>query len=103
VFSNRSTVKVLLTKAKNLKQSDRYKTVFISPDRSLQERETHKKLILQLKSKRDNDRETHHFIRDGVVCSVRKTDNRESVWNTSCIWRDFMLIVNCLHNLTLVR
>ena len=79
VFQNRSTARVLLTKAKYLKQSEQYKTVYISPDRSPEERETHKQLVLQLKNKRDNDREYHHFIRDGKVCSVRKTDNNEGV------------------------
>ena len=72
VFSNKSTVEVFLTRARNLKQSDQYKTVYISPDRSPEEREIHKKLIQQLKNKRDSDKENHHFIKDGKVCSVRK-------------------------------
>ena len=79
VFSNRSTAQVFLTKAKFLRQSERYKTVYISPDRSPEERETHKQLVLQLKNKRDTDRESHHFIRDGKICSVPKTDNNERV------------------------
>ena len=79
VFSNRSTAQVFLTKAKHLRQSERYKTVYISPDRSPEERETHKQLVLLLKNKRDTDRESHHFIRDGKICSVPKTDNNERV------------------------
>ena len=77
VFSNSSTAKVILTRAKNLKQSDQYSTVYISPDRSPEERVTHKQLVLQLKKKRDSERESHHFIRDGKICSVRKTDDNE--------------------------
>ena len=79
VFSNRSTAQVFLTKAKYLRQSERYKTVYISPDRSPEEREAHKQLVLQLKNKRDTDRESHHFIRDGKICSIPKTDNNERV------------------------
>ena len=79
VFSNRSTAQVFLTKAKYLRQSERYKTVYISPDRSPEEREAHKQLVLQLKNKRDNDKESHHFIRDGKICSIPKTDNNERV------------------------
>ena len=73
LFSNSSTANVILTRAKNLKQSDLYSTVYISPDRSPEERVAHKQLVLQLKKKRDSERESHHFIRDGKICSVRKT------------------------------
>ena len=73
------TALVFLTKAKYLRQSERYKTVYISPDRSPEEREAHKQLVLQLKNKRDTDRESHHFIRDGKICSIPKTDNYERV------------------------
>ena len=70
LFSNSSTANVILTRAKNLKQSDQYSTVYISPDRSPEERVTHKQLVQQLKKKRDSERESHHFIRDGKICSV---------------------------------
>ena len=80
-LGKKTFLKVSLTKAKYLRQSERYKTVYISPDRSPEERETHKLLVLQLKNKRDTDRESHHFyfIRDGKICSVPKTDNNERV------------------------
>ena len=54
LFSNSSTANVILTRAKNLKQSDQYSTVYISPDRSPEERVTHKQLVLHLKKKRDS-------------------------------------------------
>ena len=73
LFSNSSTANVILTRAKNLKQSDQYSNVYISPDRSPEERAAHKQLVQQLKKKRDSERESHHFIRDGKICSVRKT------------------------------
>ena len=75
VFSNTSTAKVILSRAKNLRQFDLYKSVYISPDRSPEERQTHKQLVLLLKSKRDTEQDSYHFIRGGKICSVRKTDN----------------------------
>ena len=77
VFSNTSTARVILARAKNLKKTDQYSAVYISPDRSPEERATHKQLILQLKKKRDSERDSYHFIRDGKICTVRKTDDSE--------------------------
>lgn len=77
VFSNTSTARVILARAKNLKKTDQYSAVYISPDRSPEERATHKQLILQLKKKRDSERDSYHFIRDGKICAVRKTDDSE--------------------------
>jgi hypothetical protein len=33
--------------------------------------------MLQLQKKRDSERDNYHFIRDGKICTVRKTDNSE--------------------------
>ena len=44
-FSSRSNAFELLVKSKNLKDSDQYSNIFIVPDRTLQERIEHKKLV----------------------------------------------------------
>ena len=59
----------ILRKAKQLKDLEGYQKIFISPDRTVQERVEQKKLIGQLKDKRQSDLSKHFVIRRGeIVC-----------------------------------
>ena len=59
-------------KAKQLKQIDRLKSVFICPDRSVEERAVQKQLVLDLKKTTAEQPDLQHFIRDGKIYSVEK-------------------------------
>ena len=62
----------VLRNAKCLKTSCRNKATFIGPDRSKEERAEHKKLVDKLKTLMKDDPEKYHFIRKGVITSVKK-------------------------------
>ena len=62
-------VSALLSKASRLKDSSRYSGVFISPDRSPDQRVLQRKLVSELVTKRKQESDKRHFIRRGVVCS----------------------------------
>ena len=70
-FGNSSTVHQILIKAKELRLSQCFKTVFyISPDRSPEERAVHKQLVLDLKRKVTENPNKRYFIRTGKICEI---------------------------------
>ena len=73
VLANSTTAHQILLKAKKLKQIDGRKSVFISPDRSADERECRKKLVTDLKQLIIEQPNRHHFIRSGRIQSADKT------------------------------
>ena len=67
---NPAIVHQILQKARKLKDIDGYKTIYLSPDRTLEERNTRRELVNQLKKKRANDPDNHYHISRGqIVCS----------------------------------
>ena len=60
----------LLSKAKKLKDVDGYSTVYIAPDRSVEERLARQKLVAELKEKRSSDTSKHYVIRKGAIMPV---------------------------------
>ena len=60
----------VLWKSRNLRMVDKYKNVFLAPDRSPDEREKHKELVNKLKEKRLKEPQKRHYIRSGNICSV---------------------------------
>ena len=73
-FGNSSTVHQILIKAKELRLSQCFKTVFISPDRSPEERAVHKQLVLDLKRKVTENPNKRYFIRTGKICEIDEWD-----------------------------
>ena len=73
VLSNSTAAHQILLKAKLLKQIEMRKTVFISPDRSVDEREHRRNLVTELKKLITEQPNGHHFIRAGKVQSIDKT------------------------------
>ncbi len=59
----------ILSKAKQLRNSVHFKHVYISPDRTLEERTLHRDLVQQLKSKRQHEPGKRHYIKGGQLLS----------------------------------
>ena len=57
----------ILKKAKRLKDIDGFKNIYIAPDRTLDERISRKKLVSELKEKRQSDPNSHYLIRKGEI------------------------------------
>ena len=57
-----------------MRSSSRFKSVFVRPDRTLEERASHKLLIEELKRRREADPEKKHYIKGGSVLTVENTD-----------------------------
>ena len=68
-FNVRSTdiVYQILSKAKRLREVEGYKTVYLSPNRTPEERVARQKLVAELKQKRTGDPNSRYFIRKGEI------------------------------------
>ena len=72
-LSSSNVVQQILSKSRNLRRSDKFKSVFLSPDRTPDERIRHKELVNQLKEKLTLEPQKRHFIKAGQICSVDNT------------------------------
>ena len=78
VLENKSRVFDVLSAAKNLKGMEEYCNVYISVDRTAEERASRKKLVAEMKEKISQDPGKHYYIRKGEVCyRDRINDNDE--------------------------
>ena len=71
-LGNFSTVHQILVNAKKLRLCEDHKTVFISPDRSPEDRAIHQQLVLEMKQIAKEDIKKHYYIRSGNICSDDK-------------------------------
>ena len=71
-FSSSTAARQVLLKARNLRQVQKYKSVYICPDRSHEERAARRTLVLQLKAASENQPDRKFYIKDGKVFSVEK-------------------------------
>ena len=70
-LSSSSTVTQILAKSKNLRQSEEHKTVFLSPDRTFDQRAEQRRLVLELKEKKAAAAPGwRHYIKNGQIVSV---------------------------------
>lgn len=69
-LSSSTCVKLILSKARQLRSSEKFRTVFLSPDRTLEERSKHKELVAELKQKIIQEPHVKHFIREGKIVTV---------------------------------
>jgi hypothetical protein len=60
---------LLCLKARNLRLSDSYKSIFVVPDRSIEQRAQQKELVNGLKRKKAEEPNKRHYIKGGQVCS----------------------------------
>ena len=67
-----STVTSILQKAKRLREIEGYQSIYLCPDRTLEERTIRKKLVEQLKEKRANDPNKRYYISGiNVMCEEK--------------------------------
>ena len=69
-LSNKDHVRQILRKCRALRQKDGFKSVYICPDRSVEERKAFKLLVEQLKQKRLSEPGYVHSIRNNKISSV---------------------------------
>ena len=69
-LENSDTVHSVLKDSTNFKRSTMYSKVFISPDRTPEERIEHSELVREMKSKIQSDSSKHWKINKGKVVSV---------------------------------
>ena len=71
-LTGNGSVNQILMKARRLRTVEAYKSVFLSPDRSSDERTQHRQLILDLKQKVAQQPDKKHFIRQGQIITTEK-------------------------------
>jgi hypothetical protein len=64
---NSKIVHRLLSKAKQLRATTAYRKVFISLDRSPQERAKHRELVIAMRDRAKKDPDRHFYIRSGKL------------------------------------
>ena len=62
-----------LANAKLLKETLCYRTCYLAPDRSPEQRAAHRQLITEMKKRREEQPEMYFFIKGGKVCCVERT------------------------------
>ena len=71
-LSGSDHVRRVLSKARKLREVEGYDSVYISPDRSAEQRAAFRKLVLEVKQKRNLEPGRVHFIRNNKIVSSEK-------------------------------
>ena len=71
-LSSQARVVQVLKSARKLRTVDGYESVYICPDRSAEERKAYKKLVEELKKKRDSETDKVYYIRHNKIVSYSK-------------------------------
>ena len=53
-------------------RTDKFKTVYLAPDRTVEERAQHKELVVELKRRTEAEKDKKLFIRGGKICSIER-------------------------------
>ena len=77
-FESKEVAMSVFSNAKKLRQYPVHKSIYVSPDRSAEERAERKKLVCQLKEKIEKEPEMYHFIQNGKVNSTEKRERTPS-------------------------
>ena len=80
-LSSQAHVAHVLKNAKKLRTQDGYRSVYICPDRSPEERKAYKKLVEEVKRKRDTETDKVHFILRNKIVSHSKNCSPDSSGN----------------------
>ena len=67
-----SEVEAVLMHARNLKDSDDFKNVYLGPDRTKENQLAHNRLVKEMKKMIEKDQSKHYFIRHNKICSADK-------------------------------
>ena len=73
-LASATSVSQILTKTGRLKQTQNYKSVYVCPDRSRDERAVRRQLVVDLKKAVKEKPGQYHCIRGGKICSKEKAD-----------------------------
>ena len=73
VLSSSTVARQILVKAKGLRRVERFKKVYICPDRSAEERQARKALVVDLKQRIVNEPNRRHYIKGDQIVSEGKT------------------------------
>ena len=69
-LSSSTAAQLILSKSRKLKESEKYKTVFLSPDRTAEERVKHWELVAEMKRRNAEEPQKRHIIKAGeVICA----------------------------------
>jgi hypothetical protein len=71
-LASATSVNEILSKTSRLKKTERYKSVYVCPDRSPKEREARKQLVVDLKKAMADQPNLYHYIRAGTIHSRDK-------------------------------
>ena len=71
-FSSASTAMGILRKSQTLRSTEKFKKVFVSPDRTILQRNRHRQLVTELKRRAGEDRCRRFYIRDGQIQSEER-------------------------------
>ena len=76
--ANHDHVRQILRKCKALRTKPGYKSVYLSPDRTVEERKAFKKLLDELKLKRQSEPDFVHILKNNKISSVPKDSVSEN-------------------------
>jgi len=76
-LSSAANVQQILGKSRKLRTSQ-YDSVYLTPDRTAEQREEHRQLVEQLKKKGEDEPARHHYIKGGQIFST-ELKNRDNV------------------------
>ena len=71
-LSSSTIVQQILKKSSKLSRTDEFKTVYLAPDRTVEERAQHKELVVELKRRTETEKDKKLFIRGGKICSIER-------------------------------
>ena len=72
VLAGTDHVRQILSKTRRLREVEGYTSVYISPDRSVESRVAHRALVVEMKTKRTDEPNKVHSIRNNRVVSLEK-------------------------------
>eukprot|EP00116_Pleurobrachia_bachei_P013608 sb/3473870/ len=72
VLRSRETARTILAKSAQLRDSETFQSVYISPDRTVEERTERRDLVAKLREKRELEPEKVFRIRRGSVVEIRE-------------------------------
>lgn len=73
VLTSSTVARQILVKAKGLRRVERFKKVYVCPDRSADERQARKALVLDLKQRIATEPNLRHYIKNNQIFSEEKT------------------------------
>ena len=82
-LSSSDVVQQILRKSRNLNSRECFKSVYVSPDRSPEDRAAHKQLVIEMKEKIKTEPNKYHFIRNKTIIS-RVKENDKNVADKAC-------------------